>query len=383
MSAPHDIAFHKLGSEQPKGRHVALVPGAQAPLLTLDLPTGLRGPAREDVARRQLRDLLGAGGTTIEMRPFSASGKTDNWQRAIVAEVAQVHIWRAQANPDCQAVLPDYLALPASEGVWCVEVSNNSVKARLGLEDGFSCDGDMAVIMLARALEDPDLTPPKALFLLGEHAGVSALFTARHVPVVHDIAAVAELGLLPPAVLGHSELDLDLRTDPRAARERLERRVLPWRWPLLIGLLAGGLWSAAQVIGTRAIEAEIQTERAATLALVRQEFVPAGPILDVRTQVARALAARQDAARDWQGRVSPLTLFGQVARVVTTTEAVSQDYAFENDTLTAVLQLADFAAAEALVADLSAADLDVEVVDLRVSDSASGVRAELRVRAIP
>ncbi|WP_146591307.1 type II secretion system protein GspL [Puniceibacterium confluentis] len=383
MSSRKQIAMHPLGAAPGTGQHVALVPGAEVPLLALDLPARLRGPAREDVARRQLRDRIGVAGEHVEMRPFFAPGRGEHWHRALVADGARLAAWRAGAGPGCRAVLPDYLALPVAAGLWSVQIENGSVQARLGLEDGFSADPDLARLMLARALEDGDIAPPRAVLLQGEDAEITALMAARDIPVVRDAAALSPLGLARPEALAHGELAFDLRADPRAARETLRRRVLPWRWPLLIGLLASGLWAAAQVVATQALEAETRAERDATLALVRRHFVPTGPVLDVRTQVARALAERQDAARDWQGRVSPLTLFGQVARVVSGAGAVSGEYTYERDSLTAVLRLEDFAAAEALVTALRDAGLGVEVVDLRVSDSATGVRAELRLRADP
>ncbi|MFZ5964845.1 type II secretion system protein GspL [Thalassococcus sp. BH17M4-6] len=381
VSAGQDIALHALGAETPAGRHVALVPGAEVPLLALDLPERLRGPAREDVARRQLRDRIGMDAARIEMRPFPPPGGGDGWRRALVADAEALAGWRAQAGPGCRAVLPDYLGLPAAADLWSINVTSGSVQARLGLEDGFSADPDLARLMLDRALEEGDPPAPKAVLLKGEDAGIGALFAARDIPVVSEAAALDPLGITAPQVLGHGEMSFDLRTDPRAARDRLRARVLPWRWPLLIGLLAAGLWGAAQVVGTRALEREIRAERAATLALVRENFVPTGPVLDVRTQVARALAARQDAARDWRGRVSPLTLLGQIARVVDDSGAVSEDYGFDRDVWTVVLRLGDFAAAEALVSALREAGLQVEVADLRVSDGDSGVRAELQVRA--
>ena len=381
VSAGQDIALHALGAEMPAGRHVVLVPGAEVPLLALDLPERLRGPAREDVARRQLRDRIGLDAARIEMRPFSPPGGGDSWRRALVADAEALAGWRAQAGPGCRAVLPDYLGLPAAAELWSIEVTSGSVLARLGLEDGFSADPDLARLMLERALEDAEPPAPRAVLLNGEDAGIAALFAARDIPVVTEAAALDPLGIAAPQVLGHGEMGVDLRTDPRAARDRLRARVLPWRWPLLIGLLAAALWGAAQGLGTRALEQEIRAERTATLALVRESFVPTGPVLDVRTQVARALAARQDAARDWRGRVSPLTLLGRIARVVDGSGAVSEDYGFDRDLWTVVLRLGDFAAAEALVRDLRDAGLQVEVADLRVSDGDSGVRAELQVRA--
>ncbi|MDJ0820530.1 MAG: type II secretion system protein GspL [Paracoccaceae bacterium] len=382
MTARSPIPCHALGDSPARGRHVALVPGADVPLLTLDLPDGLRGSAREDVARRQLRDRIGAGDGTVELRPFHAPGDSDGWNRALVADAAQLHTWRGLTGKGCQAVLPDYLALPAAEGLWVLRQENGSVQARLGLEDGFSADPDLAWLMLEEALESA--TPkPQALLLLEGADWAAPLATSRDIAVIHDPAAAGELGLATPVVLGHGELSFDLRADPRAARASLRRRVLPWRWPLMAGLLAAGLWGGAQFVTMQRLEAEARSVQAETLAVVRESFVPTGPVLDIRTQVSRALADRQAAARDWQGRVSALTLLAQAAQVINAGGAVSETYRYDETGLQAVLRLNDFAAAETLVADLRAAGLSVAVDDLRVSDGTSGVRAELRLEATP
>ena len=82
------LAFWRIGDgAPPAGPFVALAPGADAPLLTLTLPATLKGPAREDVARRQIRDRLGPG---LDLRPLGAEG----WTRAAVAHRADVLRWR-------------------------------------------------------------------------------------------------------------------------------------------------------------------------------------------------------------------------------------------------------------------------------------------------
>ena len=104
------------------GPHVLLVPGAEVPSLTLDLPGKLRGQAREDVARRQLRDRFGIEDTGkdrgTEMRPLRAGGGADRFTRVLVADGARLDHWRSAAMDGCRDVLPDYLALPAARGLW-------------------------------------------------------------------------------------------------------------------------------------------------------------------------------------------------------------------------------------------------------------------------
>lgn len=391
------------GTPAPRARHVALVPGADVPLLALDLPGGLKGPAREDVARRQLRDRLGPQGDRVEMRPFALPGDGDGWRRALVADAGLLAGWRGRAGASCRAVLPDYLALPTAVSLWTLRVENGSVQARLGPGDGFSADPELARVMLARALDDTAQEVPGAVLLLGADGDVDddapeaglhwldAMLAAREIPLVTTMAGVTALGLERPQVLAHGELRLDLRADPRAARARLRARVLPWGWPLLIGLVAAGLWGAAQILAIQALTQAQMAERDRAMVLVRDHFVPSGPVLDIRVQVARALATREAAAQTWRGRISPLMLFGQAAEVIAEQGASPQELRYDSaEGLRAVLDVADFAAAEQLADALREAGLRVEVLDSRVRDSGAnnsgasnadtGVRTELRLR---
>ncbi len=65
-----ELSWVEAGTGRAGAGRIALVPGALAPLIALDLPEGLRGAAREQVARRQLRDLTGLGDDRLQMRPF-------------------------------------------------------------------------------------------------------------------------------------------------------------------------------------------------------------------------------------------------------------------------------------------------------------------------
>ena len=84
--------FWRLGSGvPPSGAHVAVVPGAQAPLLALELPDGLRGIARERVAQRQLVEQLSSRAEAFEMLPFLPKG-AKRWTRVLVADAEQAGV---------------------------------------------------------------------------------------------------------------------------------------------------------------------------------------------------------------------------------------------------------------------------------------------------
>ncbi|MEP5151792.1 hypothetical protein, partial [Planktotalea sp.] len=91
-------------------RQIGLIPGAAAPVLTLELPPALRGQAREQVARRQILDRFGLGEDDVDMWPFVLS-PTDNagaWTKVLIADSASVADWRERAGTQAKTVLPDY-----------------------------------------------------------------------------------------------------------------------------------------------------------------------------------------------------------------------------------------------------------------------------------
>jgi len=379
---PEQFAYLSETGPGLKARQIGLVPGTQVPLLAVDLPAALRGHVREQVAERQMRDALAGGGDSIEIRPFHTPGQDRSWTRVLVASAKQLEAWRRMAGPACKAVLPDYLALPVGADIWTLASADQTILARLGPEDGFSATPAVAARLLKDALAAADLAPKAVFSPQPLSPQLETLFNAHSLPVVDSAKALQALGLQPPQVLAHGELQFDLRRDPRAARARLRARVLPWRWPALGALVAAGIWAGTQMLVIRGVEDQTAQYRTATLATVRTDFVTSGPILDIRTQVSRSLAEARVAASGAGESVSPLDLLGLAADVITTQKAQPDYIEYTvTDGLSAVVRVADFAAADDLAAALRAAGLDVAVVESRVSDGDDGVRTELRISA--
>ena len=357
-------------SARPGARDIAAVPGADVALLALELPAGLRGQNREDVARRQLRDTFGIDPDTVDLRPFHGPGQASSWQRLLVADAGLVEGWRSR-GAGARAVLPDYLTLPTAPGLWTVGpgATAGTLAVRLGPEDGFGAQAALAPVLLARALDAAKGDGPQALLRLGE-----ALPEVEAVAAEHGVKVITQD---PDAqALAAGELAFDLRRDPQLARARLAGRVLPWRWPVLLGLVAVGVWAAAQIVVTERIAEETRTLRAQTTALVQQDFTGGAPVLDVRVQVSQALSAAQGQAAGWEARLDPLALFGQAAVVLAQAGARTQAARYSAaEGLQVVTDLDDFAAVEGLVAQLKEADLEVELTETATRDS--GVRATL------
>ncbi|WP_299146611.1 type II secretion system protein GspL [uncultured Tateyamaria sp.] len=352
-------------------RQVLVVPGAEVATVTLDLPDRLRGQTREDVARRQLRDRFGLDGDSAEMRPFHLRGGSDRFDRVLVADSDRIEAWRAQAGPQCRAVLPDYLALPVMDDAWTMCATPDGVAVRLGPDDGFGAGLDVALVLLDTALANGDT--PRAVHMMGAPVPeVAAWATAHDIPVTegNDVTKA----------LAGGEVEMDLRRDPRRARDAVARRWMPWRYPVLLGTVAAGLWAASQYVIVQRIAAETAQINASTTALVQEHFVASGPVLDARVQVTRALNARRTGTTPKEAAPDPLDTLNRAALVLAAQGADTRAARYSaNDGLNLVVGVSDFAAADRLAAALRDAGLGIDVVDTRADENSPGVRAEMRV----
>ena len=376
------------------------------PLLTLDLPAALRGQAREQVARRQVADRTGLPQDSLTLRPFvprlpaSTSGPTSGrrsgpkaatWTRVLAADPQDL---QALQGLSCRAVLPDYLTLPCTTGLWSLNYAQARsapecpalLQARLGPEDGFTALPDLGLAMLQQALASAD-PAPRALLLQGPlpaelRRALEALAAPLDLPVITDPQAAPKLGLALPQVLAHGELDCDLRHNPMAARNRLAAQVLPWRWPLLGLTLAATLWATAQMIQIDRLEEQQATATARSMALTRRHFITSGPVLDARLQISRALQQmRQDQGDATQLR-DPLELTARVAHVLQEAGLRPDLLNYQQGSgLLLALRMPDFAAADRLANALRQAELGVTLAQSQVSESGGGVAAEFVITA--
>lgn len=370
------------GSAAAAPHQVVTVPGETVPLFALDLPARLHGQAREQVARRQLAARLGLRSDQFSMQPFAPARKTAAaWTRVLAADTGWLDSLRRLPG---RAVLPDYLALPAAAGVWSLALRGSgpgaAISVRLGVEDGFTAQAPLALVMLQQAL---DSTPRPKVLLLPQDAPpeFAELARIRDIPVAASPAAVAALGLPQPVVLGHGELACDLRRNPMAAQAQLERKLRPWRWPLLAAVLAAALWSAAQITAIRRIEAQTAAAAAETTALAQTHFTNGAPVLDARLQISRALSGLRTAAGP-AAQPDVLELTRRIAAVAAKAGARAESLSYQQgEAVRLAVRLADFAAADQLAAALRAQGLAVQLTDSRADGSEGGVFAEFAVTA--
>lgn len=357
------------GAPPPPGRFVAVVPGEAAPLIPLALPPGLKGPARASVARRQALDRLGPAAGRLELRPAPLGTGPDGWSALLAADPADLSRWRAglaAAGGRPVALLPDYLALPAAPGVWVLAVDAAAggptrILARLGPADGFAAEAALAAAMLTQAR--------------GRGPTPRAVLVAGDAPLPHEVAgALAGLtlvqapdrlppGLQAPVALAAGETALDLRRDPAETARALAATLRALVVPALLALAGVLGWAAAIHRESAGLLARAAAVDAATLEVVRRDLLPEGPILDIRRQVEREIAARRAAALDGVEAKGALALIRAAAEGLAATGIPPTSLTLSPDgRLAADLVLPDFATLDRTVAALGGAGLAVEVL---------------------
>jgi len=375
----------------PRGRFVALVPGADAPLMQVDLPPGLRGTARETVARRQLTDRLGDAVADTELRPAPLAGAGGAWKAMLMVRRGDLARWREMLAPHgraVRAILPDYLVLPAAEGVWTVRTQDGtdpSVQVRLGPGDGFSAEPAIAAVTLERALQQEGRARPRAVLRLGpalpalDEALDAAL--AEHPGIARATAPEALPRDMPrPQVLAHGELALDLAQPLRDPRREMEARLRGAVLPVVLLALAAAIWAAASVIEIRQLREETRIVQERNLALGREAFLPSGPLPDIRMQVARLIEERRAALRSGPDAdpERALTRLKRASAILSETGTARLDGVVlqPDGRVMLELRLPDFSSLEDLAEALRAAGLAVERGP-SASDDTGGVLATL------
>lgn len=373
------LALWRMGvGAPPAGPFVALVPGGAAPLLTVSLPDTLRGPARLDVARRQVLDRLGGKAQDLDIRA-APLGDAATWARVAVADRAQVLRWRSSMGADaarCRGLLPDYAALPTAPGLWTLAHEDGVLRVRLGPADGFSAEADLAAAMLARALDQR----PRAVLWLGPR----------------DAALEAVLGNLPvhrstdelpadlrPASLGHGELALNFARDPQADARSLAGGVRRLLWPAVLCVLGAAAWSGAQVLATRADLAVAAQVQAQIEAAAQRDLLGAAPIVDLRLQVARAIDQHRRPAGAAAAPVTVLDLLRRGALVLSdgglTVQSISLGAGADGVQMDVVAP--DFHALDTAQEDLAQAGLQADVLQSAIAPQ-GGVTARVVISGV-
>jgi general secretion pathway protein L len=368
------------GEQLPDGPFIGLIDGALTPLLSFALPNGLKGHARRDVALRQLRDQIGVSAQGVEIQPVQTTAK-DVWTHAVVKDkivAAMIADAQLHDSASCAAVLPDFMALPAADEIWTIDVDESSSRVRIGVVDGFSGENDFTLLLLEKALLNQK---PAGVLRTGiANAEIDTFLAEIGVPVVSDGAVLREHDLPMPRVFAHNELALDLRVNAQAELADTAQNIRALIWPVFMAATALGVWLISMSINTQAARDQALNLRKDTLQTVRENFVPSGPILDVQRQVTQAITTANEEASG-VGENTPFKILRQAGVALNEFPNVLKSVSFSQaEGLIMRLSLADFKTLDQVVDAMKAVDLNVRVG----SSDASGenqVRATVYVGA--
>lgn len=356
---------------------IAAMPGDAAPLIPLDLPPTLRGQARDRVARRQLRDALGLTEIGLDIRPARLGPRPETWARVLVTDGDERRAWLQKLGAAAglaRAVLPDYLTLPAAPDLWVIERRGSRILARLGVEDGFSAEPGLAQKLLQAAAGQP----PRAVLRLGPpEPDIDALLVTLDRPLCSEAAALEAHGVTAPACFAHGELALDLARDPGAERAEMRRTLRRLGLPVGLAVLGFAGWIAATVIETRDLAAQGLAYRQNAERILREVMIPSGPILDIRSQVSQSLTRARALSSEIEAEARPLDVMRRAGAVLAEHALRVTRVSYQPGAgLVLDLQIADFAALDALVTDLRAAGTGARVAQ-SVTREDTGVEAVL------
>ena len=303
-----------------EGSFIALAAGTDVAMLSVSLPPTLKGRAREEVAIRQLCDRLNARPETLRVLPMSLPGAEESWTSALVATNEVIATWLRRlgsADARCQAILPDYLALPSAPRLWTIAVSQSHgrtiVKVRLGVADGFTAESILAAFALARARST--LPAPEAVLCIGPLApAVEAALEG--LPLIRSLQALPK-DQAAAGIFQQGEEIIDLR------RQRVHQPAPPLvcqfprlRWSLLLFVLGTIAWGASIEVETRRYRAEADSIKDNVIAMVRQNLLPSEPIVDLRVQVEREMERLHRQLRSYQKTSEMLERFRQITHVL-------------------------------------------------------------------
>ena len=373
LRPPGAPTLWRLGAgKPPSAAHVVLLPGEQVPLLPVDLPEKLRGGARERVAERQIVEQLSIQRDHFEMHPFATNG-SKNWARVAVVDSGLATAWRHSFGRGAIGAVPDFMALPAAEGLWAIEVVDDKLRARLGPDDGFAAEADIALVQLA------DLPPPKAILRLGDpHEEIDAFLDGLNARKLSNPKGLKAAGF-PVLDWAKATGGLNLKNPPSAAQDRLGVAIKRWRLGVVAAILAAAAWVGNVVMQTRDVQSVLNRDKTLIESLVREHFLPSGPILDVRAQVSAVVDAAKTPDVVEVQTIPALDQFQIAAGILTRDGTKVLVAAWRPETgLELELEAADFTTLDDVIAALQDTDFLVEQLDSRAQQS-GGVVAKLRL----
>ena len=376
-------------------RAVLLVPGEDAIVLSFEMPTKVRRSAADRITFFAVQDLVGEDMEDLHFVRLPRGAEDGPEQtRAIVTSRTSMDAWLRRAEEvglRLAGILPDYLALPWTPGEWTVSTEPSRLRVRFGRFDGFAAEPGLGAAILERRLKDTAPSPSRIRLLGAGAAEAAAPDNGDGNPAERALdallARIGEAGVpvgreaLPAGVpqFRHGEFDANLIAGAYSESLGLLQEVS--RWGVPAGLAAAALLAWALDIGLtlREEQAELEVLDRSIEELFRAEFVPDGPIMDIRLQAARSLETLRAQPASARSAGGFLVLLAAGSETLAENDRRVSRLSYRDGVLTAEVTLADFRALERLNAELADKRLEVEVQSSAASGE-EGVNATIVLR---
>ena len=386
----------------PKGPFIALAPGADVTCHTLDMPARVPMQARPAIAKRQLEDRFAMAG--VELYPLVAPNKAaptskhantstnkpaskSAWSQVVVVDANLAAAWRERLAPyggQCRALIPDYLALPLRSGsvgtLWALPARStkgpSEAIVRLSEDCGFRAEWDLAMTALSLTARLPETLDIFGPLSDQQRADLDALPTQ----IASQETAVPSWDQIPPPRIPA----VNLLEDDAARLRQMQNTLRRWSLPAALAALAVFAWTATLWYEVQAGQQQLARYADASTRLVRQYFIPNGPLLDLRAQVLQVTAAARTAPSDTPQVIDPMPLMRALAAPLAASSASVEQILYtapqagQPPALSVRLHLASFAELDTLLAALRAQPLAVTLTQSS-ADPTGGVQTQLQV----
>ena len=364
-------------------RAILLVPGEDAIVLSFEMPEKVRRSAAKRITFFAVQDLIGENMEDLHfVRLPSDRDSVPGWARAIVTGRASMDAWfrRAEeASVRLAGILPDYLALPWEPGEWTVSVEPSRLRVRFDRFDGFVAEPELGAAILERRLKDTDPAPDRIRLLDECDTAEGVLDTP--LGRLGEAGVPVDREILPAGgpKFRHGEFDANLVAGAYSESLGLFQEISRWRVPVGLAVAALLAWALDTGLALREEQAEIKEIDRRIEELFRTEFVPDGPIMDIRIQVARSLETLRRQSASVRNEGGFLALLSASGETLAEGDRRVSRLSYRDGVLIAEVTLPDFRALEMMGAELSDRRLEVEVQSSTASGE-QGVDATLVLR---
>lgn len=311
---PSAVELHTLKERAGKRAAIALIPGSDVSLRQLTLPSKAAHKALAAIPYMLEEELS----TDVEEVFFALSDKEGDVQNLVAVEHQKMAMWQAlldDAELHCDKIIPDILALPASDEHWSLMLLGDQVLVRQGSWAGLQGETSWVYMAIAHFAKQQE-----------EKVHISCL-TEVETASIPNVEMTSNFDQLPMQVLAQGAISspFNLLQGQYRQKKKTTGAVKQWR-------IAAALFGAAVLLNVadKAWQAnDLSTQNAQLQSQIVTEFKRAFPetrrIVDVRKQMRQKITQLEGNS----GGVSLLAMLSQLSGAFSASKVTPQSIRFD------------------------------------------------------